>query len=224
MLLDKTSKQTTFNKPLFWAAFLFIMEQEQKPLVDCNRCGHWTDERRREEVCEQCNNTRKTIDPSTILCSRCGECMRPLGTMNEQYPHGLENAEVTGGYDSYHLFDMTTYKFSICEKCLRELFNQFKIKPTVTDIHHDISTPEDPWTQDQTAYEYRVWKDEGGHHKAYMAKLCNASKDCPNRAVWTVLHSGDFSEDSACEEHKEKHLYSNSRLTKFISPMLRAFL
>lgn len=197
------------------------MEPETK-LVDCDRCGHWADERRREEVCEQCNNTRKTVDPSTILCNRCGECMRPLGTSNEQYPHGLEKAEVTGGYDSYHLFDCTTYKFSICEKCLRELFNQFKIKPTVIDRMG--SDEKEPWALDQTAYEYRVWKDEGGHHKAYMAKLCNSVKDCPNRAAWTLLQSGNFSEDCACEEHKTTRCYSNTRLTKFISPVLRAFL
>jgi hypothetical protein len=200
-----------------------MQEETKSNLVECNRCGHWSDERRLKEVCEQCNNTRKTVDPSTILCNRCGECMRPLGTMNEQYPHGLEKAEVTGGYDSYHLFDMTTYKFSICEKCLRELFNQFKIKPGVED-RIDLQPIPYAWEKDQEAYEYRVWKDEGGHHKAYMSKLCNAAKDCPNRAVYTVLHNGNFSEDSCCEQHKENHLYSNSRLTKFISPVLRAFL
>lgn len=199
------------------------MEQETK-LVDCNRCGHWSDERRFKEVCEQCNNTRKTVDPSTILCNRCGECMRPLGTHNEQYPHGLEGAAIQGGYDSYHLLDCTTYKFSICEKCLRELFNQFKIKPTIIDSLGTIDEKEDPWVLDQTAYEYRVWKDEGGHHKAYMEKRCNSVKDCPTRAVYTLLHSGDFSEDSACEEHKLTRCYSNTRLTKFISPALRAFL
>jgi hypothetical protein len=200
------------------------MQEEQKSnLVDCNRCGHWSDERRFKEVCEQCNNTRKTVDPSTILCNRCGECMRPLRTMNEQYPHGLEGAKITGGYDSYHLFDMTTYTFSICEKCLRELFNQFKVPPKVEDTM-DLQPIEYAWKRDQEAYEYRVWKDEGGHHKAYMEKRCNSIKDCPNRAVYTLLHSGDFSEDSACEEHKEKRLYSNTRFTKFISPVLRAFL
>lgn len=198
------------------------MEQTTQ-LVDCNRCGHWTDERRFKEVCEQCNNTRKTIDPSTILCNMCGECMRPLGTMNEQYPHGLEGVKVTGGYDSYHLFDMTTYTFSFCEKCLRKLFNECKIKPMVQDTI-DLHPIEYAWQKDQEAYEYRVWKDEGGHHKAYMEKKCNSVKDCPNRAVWTLLHSGEFSEDSACEEHKLIRCYSNTRPTKFISPVLRAFL
>jgi hypothetical protein len=198
------------------------MEQETK-LVDCHRCGYWTDERRFKEVCAQCNNTRKTVDPSTILCNRCGECMRPLGTHNEQYSHGLEKAEVTGGYDSYHLFDCTTYRFSICEKCLREVFNQFKIKPTVID-QTSSDNKEDPWELDQRAYEYRVWKDEGGHHKAYMEKRCNSVKDCFNRAVYTLLHNGDFTEDSACEEHKTARCYSNTRLTKFISHILKPFL
>jgi hypothetical protein len=198
------------------------MEQETK-LVDCDRCGHWQDDYRREHVCEQCNNTRKTRDPSTILCNMCGECMRPLGSHNEQYPHGLEDASIQGGYDSYHLFDMTKYTFSFCEKCLRRLFNECKIKPKVED-NIDLKPIAYAWEKDQEAYEYRVWKDDGGHHKAYMSKLCNAAKDCPNRAVYTILHNGDFSEDSCCEQHKTDRLYSNSRLTKFISPVLRAFL
>lgn len=149
--------------------------------------------------------------------------MRPLGTMNEQYPHGLEDVKVTGGYDSYHLFDCTTYTFSFCEECLRKLFNQCKIKPKVEDTI-DLHPIAYAWQKDQEAYEYRVWKDEGGHHKAYMEKRCNSVKDCPNRAVYTLLHSGDFSEDSSCEEHKLTKCYSNTRYTKFISPALRAFL
>lgn len=191
--------------------------------VDCSRCGHWQDDYRRTHVCEQCNNTRKTIDPQEILCNLCGGPQRPLGTSNEQYPHGLEDAKVTGGYDSYHLFDMTTYTFSFCEECLRKLFNQCKIPPKVEDTM-ELRAVEYAWTKDQELYEYRVWKDEGGHHKAYMEKRCNSIKDCPNRAVYTLLHNGDFSEDSACEEHKLTQCYSNTRYTKFISPVLRAFL
>lgn len=154
----------------------------------------------------------------------CHSIKTRSGLWRAEDPHGLHDAEVSGGYESYHLFDCTTYKFSICEKCLRELFNQFKIKPTIIDKLGDIDSKEDPWELDQKAYEYRVWEDEGGHHQAYMEKRCNSVKDCPNRAVYTILHNGDFSEDSACEEHKTRRLASNYRLTKFISPVLRAFL
>jgi hypothetical protein len=201
----------------------YYMSKEHN-YVDCDRCGHWQDERRRKEVCEQCNNTRKAIDPKEILCNRCGGYQRPIGSHNEQYAHGLEDATITGGYDSYHLFDMTSYKFSICEKCLREMFNQFAIKPTVIDRLGSIEGPADPWAEDQEQYEYRVWKDTGGHHQAYLDRKCNFVKDCPNRAEYTQLISADFTEGCCCEEHKELWGYGNSRLTKFIPNVLKPFL
>lgn len=192
-------------------------------LVDCNRCGHWDEGRRRREVCEQCNNTRKTIDPKEILCNMCGGYQRPIGQHNEQYPHGLEDAVVTGGYDSYHLFDCTDYRFSFCEKCLRELFGKCKIPPTVHCSLDDIENPTN-YARDLEEYEYRLWKDNGGHHQAYLDRKCNFVKDCPNRAVYTQLISGDFTENCCCEEHKELWGYGNSKLTKFIQNMLKPFL
>jgi hypothetical protein len=175
----------------------------------------------KENPCEFCKNTRQVIDPKEILCNLCGECMCPLGTMNEQYPHGLHEAKVDGGYDSHHLFDLTSYTFSFCEKCLRALFNQCKIKPVIFDsIDHTNKT----WEEDQKQYEYRIWKDEGGHHQAYLNKKCNFEKDCPNEAVYTQLVSDEFTEDCCCEVHKSKFNYGNVKFTKFIPNVLKAFL
>jgi len=42
--------------------------------------------------------------------------------------YGL-SAIVGGGYESMYLEDMTTYQFDLCEKCLVELFEGFRIKP-----------------------------------------------------------------------------------------------
>jgi hypothetical protein len=189
--------------------------------VVCRSCGHWSDHLRRKEICRACNNTRQVIDPREILCNLCGECMCPVDTMNEQVPHGLYQAEVTGGYNSYHLFDMSKYVFSFCEKCLRQLFIQCKIKPEIFDINRGR---EEGWELDQKYYEYMIWKDNGEHHQAYLNSRCNTEKDCPNSAVYTRLHNDEFSENCACEDHKDEHAYSNSKLTKFISPVLRVFL
>lgn len=66
-----------------------------------------------------------------VLCNECGsDCqirhLGPhLGTHMGYY--GLIKAKVTGGYFSEHLQDATRYKFSLCEKCLKELFDGFKI-------------------------------------------------------------------------------------------------
>lgn len=192
--------------------------------VDCLGCAHWPDSRAFTEVCKRCNNTRQTVNPKKVLCNRCAGPQRPLGTMNEQYPHGLESVSASGGYDSYHLLDMTTYTFSICEKCLRELFNQFVIKPTVIENMRGSDKPADLWAEDQKYYEYRVWKDNGGHHQAYLNRKCNFEKDCPNDAKYTQLISGDFTEDCSCEEHKDMWGYGNSSLTGFIPEELKAFI
>lgn len=203
--------------------------KKQNNYVECQGCN-WRLENSPDHdwikyPCTRCNNTRKVIDPKNILCNLCGECMCPLGTMNEQYPHGLYKAEVTGGYDSYHLFDLTRYTFSFCEKCLRQLFNQCKIKPELYNVNIDNDIiEEDQWERDQTMYEYIVWKDAGGHHQAYLNRKCNFVKDCPNQATYTQLISGEFTENCCCEEHKELFGYSNSSLTKFISNILKPYL
>ena len=191
-----------------------------------------------KDRCKQCNNTRMVIDPREILCNMCGETLCPIGTANEQYPHGLHNATVVGGYESYHLSDMSRYTFSFCEKCLRNMFIQCKIKPTINDTDFE-TRPWDPplpdgsnhkWERDQKGYEYRVWKDNGGHHQAYVNGKCNFSKDCPNKAIYSQVekHPDDgesgFSEDCSCEEHKSWQAYSNYKLVKFIPNILKPFL
>lgn len=216
-----------------WLYYL-IMKKEHT-YVECQSCK-WrleqniaTDYDWEENPCRHCNNARVVIDPRELLCNMCGECVCPIGTMNEQYPHGLFNAKVTGGYDSYHLLDMNQYKFSFCEKCLRQMFMQCKIKPEVHDMNIGsdliaIEGDEQSWEQDQEYYEYRLWKDNGGYHQAYLDGKCNSKKDCPNRAVYTLLHNDtEFTEDALCEEHKGNK-YFNSTLTKFIPNVLKPFL
>lgn len=205
--------------------------------VTCQAC-EWQlkncpDHNWRENPCHRCNNTRKIVDPKELLCNMCGGCMCPIGTHNEQVPHGLFNAKIVGGYDSYHLFDMTSYTFSICEKCLRQIFMQFKIPPTVRDVIFSLTedsikeeeNTEVPWEQDVSSYEYKLWRDRGGHHQAYLKKLCNTKKDCPNKAVYTVYINDHFTEDSCCEDHKS--LYGTSRcykLVPFITNVFKPYL
>jgi hypothetical protein len=166
-----------------------------------------------------------------VLCNMCGEscCPNeevPSGTWRSDTPHGLIRANVTGGYDSYHLFDLTEYIFSFCEKCLRKLFIQCAIKPKIHYVLADGNPFEKgSWEKDIEAYEYRVWRDDGGHHQAYLNKFCNRKKNCSNRAIYTVLISSDFSEECVCEEHKDSwgHVI-NAELVPFISNGLKAFL
>lgn len=170
-----------------------------------------------------------------LLCNLCGESMCPnerarSGIWQSEHPHGLINAKVTGGYESYHLMDLSQYTFSFCEPCLRKLFVRCKIKPQIHDmIFSGLSldaapSEESSWESDQTAYEYRIWKDNGSHHQAYLNEQCNVIKNCPNKALYSHLVSGDLTEDCACEEHKNNYLYGNSKLVPFISNTVKSFL
>lgn len=182
--------------------------------------------------CHKCNNTRSIIDPKEHLCNMCGECMcheiKTLsGTWSTNDPYGLFEAKVTGGYESYHLLDLNRYTFSFCEKCLRQMFVQCKIKPIIEEVGFDNNVMRtETWEQDQAAYEYRLWQDNGGHHQAFLNKKCNTIKDCPNQAKYTVLYSDrDFSEQCCCEEHRNQGAWAvNARFVPFISDTLKAFI
>ncbi len=198
--------------------------------VKCEWCKDWdTAERYFRGTCRRCNDTGKVRDPKEVLCNLCGESLCPIGTYSEQIPHGLHNAKVTGGYDSYHLLDCSTYIFSFCEKCLRQLFIQCKIKPDIHDTNpFDGSfSKEENWEADMRSYEYKLWVDNGGHHQAFLDKKCNTIKDCPNKAKYTVLYSQErmFSEECCCEEHKTNRAWAlNARFVTFIPDTLKAFI
>lgn len=48
--------------------------------------------------------------------------------------YGLIEATVTGGYDSGALSDYTQYTFSLCETCLKRLFDSFKLPPETGEL------------------------------------------------------------------------------------------
>jgi hypothetical protein len=156
----------------------------------------------------------------------CHDIKTSSGRWSSDVPCGLHDAAVQGGYESYHLFDTTIYTFSFCEKCLRQLFIQCKIKPEISDMDIDTSTTrEEDWARDQESYEDRVWRDAGGHHQAYLDRKCNGLKDCPNQAEYTRLYRGDFTEECRCEAHKDRYFQANvHQNTKFVPNVLKPFL
>lgn len=204
--------------------------KKEHTYVKCNYCAWELEQGVRDWIarpCSRCANTRQVVNPKEILCNMCGESMCPditvlSGKWWSEEPHGLYQAKVSGGYESYHLLDLNTYNFSFCEACLRKLFNQCKVKPEIYDAidHSPI-----PWEDDQDIYENRIWRDDGGHHKAYLERKCNRHRDCNKEAVYTVMLSDEFTEDSACEEHKKYwNDCVNAKLVKFIPNVLKAFL
>lgn len=56
-----------------------------------------------------------------IFCNLCGmSCKSPMGKY-----YGLIEAEVFAGYESTHLEDGDVHKFSLCERCLKDMFAKF---------------------------------------------------------------------------------------------------
>lgn len=75
----------------------------------------------------------KTGEPYIqIFCNQCGEsCKIPTYDDKSEF-YGLIKAHVRGGYFSKFLDDTIYYRFDICEKCLKKMFDQFKIPVTTT--------------------------------------------------------------------------------------------
>lgn len=78
-----------------------------------------------------------------IICNKCGEsCCTSTSDPDEVTAwrdyDGLLEASGSGGYHSKHIGDMTYFTFSLCERCLMELFKTFKINAIFDpdDVHY----------------------------------------------------------------------------------------
>ena len=81
-----------------------------------------------------------------VICNKCGQSLvldryfinNPVrldhGEEGLQI-YGLKEITVSGGYLSTHLDDATQYKFSLCEKCTKDLMDSFVI-PAETKPEH----------------------------------------------------------------------------------------
>lgn len=95
-----------------------------------------------------------------IRCNKCGHSMAiddrgggilPDRGVGRQYL-GLLRGSVDGCYASEELVDTHRYHFSLCEKCLVDLFHSFTIPPTVAEycIGTDEATQRDlTWEDDR---------------------------------------------------------------------------
>lgn len=61
------------------------------------------------------------------VCNKCGGTCAKFWADGEFEDYGLVNAKVSSGYLSHDLEDGNLYTFSLCEKCLKEMFESFKI-------------------------------------------------------------------------------------------------
>ena len=88
------------------------------------------------------------------ICNNCGEeC--DYHWMESHEKHGLIGQRYSGGFSSPALEDCTTYYFSICEHCLKDMFNSFAIPVDEGEYH--------VWTGEEVKLsKYKSRKDRKG--------------------------------------------------------------
>lgn len=137
------------------------------------------------------------------LCNFCGDSMMlPCGNDPSAMPtpHGLVNARVSGGYFSEHLLDLVTYQFSLCEKCLRFIFDRCKVPVTVSN-----EGEKQHYSEEKELFEYNLWLHADGRKKKLGTGLCNYNQHCKEKAVWRSIKDCSLHEEAYCEAHKERN-------------------
>lgn len=67
-----------------------------------------------------------------IICNKCGESCKKNVMGHDDY-YGLIEVGFSTGYASRKFSDGCYYQFSLCEECLAELFDTFKIDPLMQE-------------------------------------------------------------------------------------------
>jgi hypothetical protein len=138
-----------------------------------------------------------------MFCNNCGDCLADEDqSLNQTL--GAENLSVKGCYSSTHLTDCTKYTFSLCEKCLRSMFESFKIPPKVNDTRTDFSFS---YKKEREDFYYYLWVNKGLALEAYKNNRCNQVENCNKKALYTFFEGID-TQESSCEDHKSKRFIS----------------
>jgi hypothetical protein len=140
---------------------------------------------------------------SEQLCNQCGQTLCPSKQVDDAY--GLVDAEVSGGYFSEGLLDMTTYRFSLCEQCLRAMFRKFKVPPKITCDGENV-----PYEQEARDFRNDRWRREGGENQKLPTGRCNATMECERPAVVREMLSGHLTNRSFCLPCAERYRSMNS--------------
>jgi len=82
------------------------------------------------QITKEIEQTETVTVVEDIICNKCGCSLKDSCNMNYE---GLIEVSFCGGYAS-KIGDCIECKFSLCEICLIELFNTFKIKPYTNQI------------------------------------------------------------------------------------------
>lgn len=177
--------------------FLFDHEKVQKCVCGVN---FKSDQERYTHKCHYCNNTGVVLDPKTVLCNNCGDCM----SIGHHAIYGMDDLSYNGGYDSEHLSDMTNYRFKLCEKCLRSMFEKFKIKPLVYSFGSKISYEEESFFNKRA-----IWRNSPAFDLAAKKGKCNFTPNCRNKAFYSISEKkSGYSNETCCKSCFKKERFA----------------
>lgn len=160
-------------------------------------------------MCRKCEGKGFHRGFGTYFCNQCKACLRAFPDMESSEQEGLVEAHVVGGYMSKHLFDMSCYTFSLCEKCLRTLFNGFATPPTVTSNLPSNRAVFD-YADDLAAYYRKQWQATPEVEERFKARICNYDADCTEPGEAIIFYSGEMSDKVRCHKHIEDRLTVNA--------------
>ncbi len=104
---------------------------------------------------------RQVEEISNILCNKCGGSLIPEACTKHKFKefYGLVEANVSGGFFSEHLSDEEEYEFSLCEFCLKQLFDSF-VYPAYKDKERCEASIMDNFLKDYSKEDLKVFFDD----------------------------------------------------------------
>lgn len=118
--------------------------------------------------CPRCKGTGMRRTRESWICNACGKSLCPE---SDGCPYGLVEAKVSGGFNSPALSDCTNYEFSICENCLRKIFDEFAIKPMISEYMVGVLGGDDMPTDEKYEEEVAARKKANEENAASTAEF-----------------------------------------------------
>lgn len=171
-------------------------------------------------------------------CNNCGGTLAILELDGKKYVDGLINARVSGAYNSKYLSDCTDYRFSLCEKCLSEIFAKFKIPPYFGDygFASDAEADNETFKEHLDNLKYRRWISEVYHivnnetvlnadsdaYKHFLKNKCTYKYKCKHKAKYLIGNHLDYiggiNVHSICEQHyMQSSVINNEKLFPYLT-------
>lgn len=186
--------------------YVRLTDEMLEPCLDC--APYRETEPARAMECRRCRGTGRRRKASSYVCNKCGEGLCPaFESHGFTDAYGLVEAEVDGGYFSDDLSDMTVYVFSLCERCLRGIFDACKVPPLVVDLGD--GSRED-YAEHAAALVRRAWQREHAAAR-FGTGRCNYEEACEGKAEHVCFLSQDMTTSAYCAEHAAVPYAMNTR-------------